>query len=346
MLRPDADPGTPHVPLVRAVHLNSYLGVLREVGEPVDRAIERARLPWNIEETPDAYLVVPRVVACASACGGAEAAMELGFIGAQTLTLEDLRPECRLAILNAPSGYLRVEAMLRLISLEDGALRSCVVEASEGLRICCDLAGFADSPALAYSEWLQIFGFVAAVRSIAGEDWCPDEITFVAHGEVPDAARAAFPNTRFLTGQRHCSIVAPREVLAAPCPEAGIMAADCGPAEDAPGTGGWDFVTSLREMIKPYLGLKPPMLGDVAEVVGISPRSLQRRLERAGVSYRKVVADARYQIACELLRDPARKIIDVAFEAGYENPQHFARAFRKTAGITPRAYRNAQEPTG
>lgn len=345
MRRVDVDPVPSHVPLVRAVHLNSYLGVLRAVGEPVDRAIERARLPWNIEETPDAYLLVPQVLACASACGGAEAAMRLGFIGAQTLTLEDLRPECRLAILNAPSGYLRMEAMLRLISLEDGALRSSVVEEAGRLRIRCDLAGFACSPALAYSEWLQIFGFVASVRSIAGEDWCPEEITFVAHGTVPEAARTVFPNTRFLTGQRHCSILAPRDVLAAPCPDAGLEAAHCGPAADAPGTGGWDFVTSLREMIKPYLGHHPPVLEDVAALVGISPRSLQRRLERAGVSYRKIVADARYQIACDLLRDPARKIIDVSFEAGYENPQHFARAFRKIAGITPRAYRSAQAPT-
>ncbi len=33
------------------------------------------------------------------------------------------------------------------------------------------------------------------------------------------------------------------------------------------------------------------------------------------------------------------KVIDVAFMAGYESPQHFTRAFRRFTGVTPTAYR-------
>ena len=55
--------------------------------------------------------------------------------------------------------------------------------------------------------------------------------------------------------------------------------------------------------------------------------------------------EARFDIARDLLADPARKVIDVAFAAGYESPQHFTRAFRRLAGITPTAYRSGLEPS-
>ncbi|WP_366871619.1 helix-turn-helix domain-containing protein [uncultured Ruegeria sp.] len=49
--------------------------------------------------------------------------------------------------------------------------------------------------------------------------------------------------------------------------------------------------------------------------------------------------EARFQNACLLLDNPDTKIIDVAFAAGYEHPQHFTRAFRKYTGLTPSQYR-------
>jgi AraC-like DNA-binding protein len=40
--------------------------------------------------------------------------------------------------------------------------------------------------------------------------------------------------------------------------------------------------------------------------------------------------------------DPSAKIIDVAMAAGYETPQHFSRAFRQLAGVSPSAYRRSK----
>jgi hypothetical protein len=45
-------------------------------------------------------------------------------------------------------------------------------------------------------------------------------------------------------------------------------------------------------------------------------------------------------IACRLPLDDQLKIIDVAYSAGYENPQHFSRAFRRISGLSPRSYRS------
>ncbi len=82
-----------------------------------------------------------------------------------------------------------------------------------------------------------------------------------------------------------------------------------------------------------------PRSGLAAEIAGLSKRTLQRELARRGQTYSDVVRAARFDAACKLLGDPGVKIIDVAFETGYAHPQHFSRAFRQLAGMSPRAYR-------
>jgi AraC-like DNA-binding protein len=39
------------------------------------------------------------------------------------------------------------------------------------------------------------------------------------------------------------------------------------------------------------------------------------------------------------LRDPKRGIIDAGIDAGFQNPSHFARVFRKLEGTTPSNFR-------
>jgi len=48
-------------------------------------------------------------------------------------------------------------------------------------------------------------------------------------------------------------------------------------------------------------------------------------------------------VAVGVLGNREAKIIDAAFAAGYDDPAHFARAFRRIAGVTPREFRRDQQ---
>jgi AraC-like DNA-binding protein len=68
-------------------------------------------------------------------------------------------------------------------------------------------------------------------------------------------------------------------------------------------------------------------------------RTLQRRLKKNGLTYKRVVDQARYQASADLLCDQHVKLIDIAYELGYSDQANFNRAFRRFVGISPGEYR-------
>ncbi|MGB5569392.1 MAG: helix-turn-helix transcriptional regulator, partial [Sedimenticolaceae bacterium] len=101
----------------------------------------------------------------------------------------------------------------------------------------------------------------------------------------------------------------------------------------------WDFPSSLRSAIRPYLADGYPTVELAAELAGMSVRTLQRRLNQSDLSYSDLVKHLRFEVAADLLADPRNTVIDAACEVGYSDPAHFSRAFRQMAGVSPREFR-------
>jgi AraC-like DNA-binding protein len=82
-----------------------------------------------------------------------------------------------------------------------------------------------------------------------------------------------------------------------------------------------------------------PDIHSVATMLGLSVRTLQRRLSEEGATYARVVERARFAVAQRMLADPACKVIEVALDLGYSDQAHFARAFVRWTGLTPGDFR-------
>jgi AraC-like DNA-binding protein len=82
-----------------------------------------------------------------------------------------------------------------------------------------------------------------------------------------------------------------------------------------------------------------PRLPDVAAAVGLSERTLVRRLGQAGTSFTALVEQERRTLALLLLRDPGHRMQDVAEALGFPDAGRFGRAFRKWFPESPAHYR-------
>jgi len=78
---------------------------------------------------------------------------------------------------------------------------------------------------------------------------------------------------------------------------------------------------------------------NTAGALQISVRTLQRELNGAGLTYREMVNNLRFERAAELLRDGSLSVSRIAETLGYSNSAHFTRAFRRESGLRPNEYR-------
>jgi AraC-like DNA-binding protein len=77
----------------------------------------------------------------------------------------------------------------------------------------------------------------------------------------------------------------------------------------------------------------------MARTLGVSRRTLSRRLTNERTSFRHILDDVRRELACALLEDRSLSIADVAFFLQYSEPAAFNRSFRRWTGRTPTEFR-------
>ncbi|MFG6466035.1 AraC family transcriptional regulator [Roseateles sp. BYS87W] len=80
-------------------------------------------------------------------------------------------------------------------------------------------------------------------------------------------------------------------------------------------------------------------VGDLANSLQMSPRSLQRRLTEQGLSFQVLLGQTRQQLADAYLRDANVELAEVALLLGYSEQSAFTRAFRQWTGLAPLQWR-------
>ena len=98
--------------------------------------------------------------------------------------------------------------------------------------------------------------------------------------------------------------------------------------------------TAVRQLLWTGTGLRS--LTEVAAGLGVSSRTLARRLGAHGLSFSALVDQARRERANLLLRSPELSLEDISERLGYSTTPNFIRAFHRWTGVAPAAYRGAQ----
>ena len=86
-------------------------------------------------------------------------------------------------------------------------------------------------------------------------------------------------------------------------------------------------------------------LAQLAAIAGMSPHYFSELFKLStGRAPHNYVLLQRIERAKQQLRDPGRSVIDAGLDAGFQNPSHFARMFRRLEGTTPSKYRAEHIP--
>jgi AraC-like DNA-binding protein len=97
-----------------------------------------------------------------------------------------------------------------------------------------------------------------------------------------------------------------------------------------------EIVPRVRELLLRSLSAS---LGETARELGLSARTLTRRLHDEGSSFRAVKDALRRSLALAHLEKTKKSIAEIAAELGYSEPSAFFRAFQGWTGEAPSEHR-------
>lgn len=105
------------------------------------------------------------------------------------------------------------------------------------------------------------------------------------------------------------------------------------------------FIDKLQSLVRTQLAVGKVSLEDIACELKLPPRTLQRRLEEAGLNFRLMVDDVRKAQAQHYLRDTRMPLAELAAALGFADHASFNRAFKRWTGASPGAFRRSHAQT-
>ncbi|MEA3105720.1 MAG: hypothetical protein QOI88_325 [Gammaproteobacteria bacterium] len=95
----------------------------------------------------------------------------------------------------------------------------------------------------------------------------------------------------------------------------------------------------VRKVLAQRLQGNEPSQEDVAELLNVSARTLQRRLGDGGTTFKEILDETRRALALAYLSEPHHSVSDVTYLLGFSCASSFTRAFRRWTGRSPSDWR-------
>jgi AraC-like DNA-binding protein len=102
------------------------------------------------------------------------------------------------------------------------------------------------------------------------------------------------------------------------------------------------FSEQAKGILKQLLAGQRPGVQDLARELHVSTRTLQRRLAEQGITFQRLLEEARRELARHYLLHSSRELNETAYLLGYEDANSFFRAFHHWEGTSPGQWRVLQ----
>jgi AraC-like DNA-binding protein len=101
----------------------------------------------------------------------------------------------------------------------------------------------------------------------------------------------------------------------------------------------YNMVARVREVLTQRLRGREPSQEEVAEVLNVSARTLQRKLGDGGTTFKEILDETRHAMALAYLGSPQHSVNEITYMLGFSCSSSFTRAFRRWTGLSPSDWR-------
>jgi AraC-like DNA-binding protein len=189
----------------------------------------------------------------------------------------------------------------------------------------------------------HLLSMVGFLRSVVSPEWTPLAVFLPHPASWRTPALEKFVRAPVHHGAGELAVEFPNTLLGHPLPNADPNLAAYLRKQADTLLGSIDRSHEVSQQcarhISQRLGRGEPSQTEIAKLMGLSERTLQRRLAAEGTTFNGVLEDARRSIAMGFLADRKLAAYEVSFLLGYSEPATFFRAFKRWTGKTPQQYR-------
>ena len=185
------------------------------------------------------------------------------------------------------------------------------------------------------------------MRTLCGPDWLPREVRFAHRKPTAVTPYRRFFRAPLVFEAEQDVVVMSSHWLTRRLPEAdrGLQRLLQNHIDTLEARHGDDFPEQVRSVLRTGLLTGHASADQVAALFSMHSRTLTRRLETHGTSFKALADEGRFEIAVQMLRNTSLDVQGVAAVLDYADASAFTRAFRRWSGTTPAVWRakNAQQ---
>jgi AraC-like DNA-binding protein len=328
---------------VRIGPLMAIPDVLTELGVAPRRAFARAGADLRLFRNPESRIPFEALAQLLTVCADLTGCGHFGLLAGARFRLQALGEIGHLMRNSATVGDALRALLLHLHLHDRGAVPVLLeLEPSSVLLGYSAYGQGATSLAQIYDAAIAI-GY-RSLQELCGPSWSPTCVQFPHVRPADIAAFRRLFQTRLQFDAEACGVVFASSWLEQPI--SGTDPAMRHMLKRAIARAEEHAAMSFSEQVAcalPQLVLNgASSADDVARCFGIHQRTMRKRLRADGTHLQKLVDQARFGLARQLLRDTGLPVLEVAAALRYSDPNVFSRAFRNWAGASPRQWRDRQ----
>jgi AraC-like DNA-binding protein len=325
-------------------YLRGLVNLVRSRGCDPHKVLERNDIDSRIFEDPDQHTKCANAVNLLESCSG---------------LLHDPLFGMRLAELQGPDAFGCAATLARAAPTVRAALQSlveyvpvsaspeCEVELVTGrdvaeLRWRTD-TGLGDSEQVNYQG---LFLFAKTLAMLAGPHFRPRYATLTFEIARPSLQPMQDRLGCKITGNSAAHAIAfPVEILDQPLTTSNKMLFSLlgGYLAQMRSASRSSFVEQVESYVRRALATGNCSVNGCAAKLGTSSRTLQKRLTKMDVKFSNIVQSERIKLAKHALLHGDSTLDEIALQLGYSEQTSFGRAFKRSTGVTPQAFRSAED---
>ncbi len=198
---------------------------------------------------------------------------------------------------------------------------------------------------VAGSDQVHLLAIALAQRimeGLCGGPWHAAEVHLPVRRPRDDAPFRRFFGAPLRYNAERAALVFPAGLLARPIPGAdpAVRRAVEALAYELERQGARALGPAVRRALRAMLVAGRASEDGVAAAFSMHRRTLNRRLQEEGTTFRLLLEQTRFEVARQLLRDTDVAVGQIAIGLGYSGPTAFGRAFKRWSGRAPQAWRD------